>query len=397
MDIIGVFAALAAVMVALLSTHLIANKLVTVSSSGRFVTIDGLRGYLAFFVFLHHSCIWYYYLQSGNWALPPSRLFVHFGQVSVALFFMITGFLFFNKLLEGRKGGFDWLRLYVSRFLRLMPLYLFFIVILFIIVWVVTKDGPAQPLEKNLIGALKWIGFRVFGAPDLNGLLGTRYINAGVTWTLPYEWFFYLFLPVIALVVGSRPPFQYLCLTVLAIYIFNLYGYSVDFGWLFLGGMGASILVRYDRFTTFAASKLAACIVVGALAFTVMHYPTIYSGSEPRLLLVVAFCLVAGGNNLFGLLELKVSRAMGEMAYSIYLLHGVLLFVLFKFVFGSVSARQLTPLQYWAVIVSIVPVLILFCGLTFRLIEKPAMRSVGGLTDWIRSKKKIHLESENAP
>ncbi|MFC6337438.1 acyltransferase family protein [Pseudomonas karstica] len=81
-------------MVALLSTHLIVNKLITPSSQGRFVTIDGLRGYLAFFVFLHHSCIWYYYLQSGVWALPPSRLFVHFGQMGVALFFMITGFLF---------------------------------------------------------------------------------------------------------------------------------------------------------------------------------------------------------------------------------------------------------------------------------------------------------------
>ncbi|UYM62238.1 acyltransferase [Pseudomonas aeruginosa] len=66
--------------------------------ASRFVTIDGLRGYLAFFVFLHHSSIWYYYLKDGLWQLPPSRLYAHFGQTSVALFFMVTGFLFAHKL-----------------------------------------------------------------------------------------------------------------------------------------------------------------------------------------------------------------------------------------------------------------------------------------------------------
>ncbi|MFC6337439.1 acyltransferase family protein [Pseudomonas karstica] len=298
--------------------------------------------------------------------------------------------------MDEREHGVDWLRLYVSRFLRLTPLYLFSMALLFLIVWVLTKNGPAQPVEKILIEGLKWIGFRVFGDPDLNGLLGTRYIIAGVTWTLPYEWFFYLFLPVIALVTGHRPPIKYLFLTALAVYIFNSYGYRLDFGWLFLGGAGAAFLVRYDRFTAFAVSKWATCIVVGVLAFTVAFYPTIYEKSAPRLLLVLVFCLVAGGNSLFGLLGIKVSRAMGEMAYSIYLLHGILLFVTFKFVFGSVSASQLTPLQYWGVVVLITPILIFVCGLTFKFIENPAMRSVGALTGWIRAKKNVRLEGESA-
>ncbi|SDU99382.1 Peptidoglycan/LPS O-acetylase OafA/YrhL, contains acyltransferase and SGNH-hydrolase domains [Pseudomonas mucidolens] len=380
-------------MIALLSTNLIVNKLVAPSAHGRFVTIDGLRGYLAFFVFLHHSCIWYYYLQSGVWALPPSRLFVHFGQIGVALFFMITGFLFFNKLLESRGRKVDWLRLYISRFLRLTPLYLFSMALLFLIVWVLTRDGLVQPIDEILIGGLKWIGFRVVGAPDLNGLLGTRYISAGVTWTLPYEWFFYLFLPVIALAIGLRPPFRYLFLAVLAVYVFEVYGYRYDFGWLFLGGMGAAFLVRYDRFNAFAVSRLATCIIVGVIVFVVTRYPTIYVGFEPKLLLMIVFCLIAGGNSIFGLLKLKVSRAMGEMAYSIYLLHGILLFVIFKFVLGSVSASQLTFLQYWGVIVLATPVLIFVCALTFRFIERPAMRSVDTLTGLIRAKKKNSLES----
>lgn len=394
MEIIGAFAALIAILVALLSTSLFLDKLAVFSSHGRFVTLDGLRGYLAFFVFLHHSYIWYNYIHSNVWALPASRLFVHFGQIGVALFFMITGFLFFNKLLEGRARGIDWLRLYVSRFLRLAPLYLISMVVLFLIVWALTRNEPAQPIGKIMVDGLKWIGFRVLGAPDLNGLLGTRYIHAGVTWTLPYEWFFYFFLPFVALIVGSRPPIKYLCLAAIALYVFDAYGYSRSFGWLFLGGMGAAVLVRYERFTYFAVSKFATCLIVGCLAWSVGNYPTIYDGGVPRLLLIAAFCLISGGNSIFGLLKLKVSRAMGEMAYSIYLLHGVLLFVVFRFVFSGASANELTPLQYWGVIVLTTPVLMVICGLTFRFIERPAMRSVDTLTHWIRAQKKGRLDRE---
>ena len=67
--------------------------------SDRYASIDGLRGYLALFVFLHHACVWYFFLQVGRWEVPPSSLYTHFGQSSVALFFMITGFLLFPNII----------------------------------------------------------------------------------------------------------------------------------------------------------------------------------------------------------------------------------------------------------------------------------------------------------
>ncbi|MFZ1556937.1 MAG: hypothetical protein WAT38_12200, partial [Nitrospira sp.] len=41
------------------------------TSAARYSCIDGLRGYLAFAVFLSHSSIWYFYLRSGTWDVPP--------------------------------------------------------------------------------------------------------------------------------------------------------------------------------------------------------------------------------------------------------------------------------------------------------------------------------------
>ncbi|SFX26895.1 Peptidoglycan/LPS O-acetylase OafA/YrhL, contains acyltransferase and SGNH-hydrolase domains [Pseudomonas sp. NFR02] len=396
MEIISVFAALVVLAVSLLSTKLIENKLVAPSFHGRFLTIDGLRGYLAVFVFLHHSCIWYYYLQSGIWALPPSKLFVHFGQIGVALFFMITGFLFFNQILDGRVRKIDWARLYLSRLLRLAPLYFLSTAILFVIVWVLTKDLPPQPLSQIAISALKWLGFTMLGAADLNGLPSTWIINAGVTWTLPYEWFFYLFLPIVAALMGCKPPVKYFLLTAFAVYVLSSYGYDKSFGWLFFGGMLASLLVRHSFFIRFANSKAVSLSMVLMLVFVVSNYSTIYSDVIPRFLLVIVFCFVGGGNSLFGILSLKVSRALGEMAYGIYLLHGILLFSVFTFLLGFERARQLSPLQFWGVISLLTPILIVVCGFTFRFIEKPFMNKVNVFTGWFRAKKRFFSGAEKA-
>lgn len=44
------------------------------SIAGHYPIIDGLRGFLAFGVFVHHASIWYTFLKTRIWALPASRL-----------------------------------------------------------------------------------------------------------------------------------------------------------------------------------------------------------------------------------------------------------------------------------------------------------------------------------
>ena len=157
--------------------------------SGRFSTIDGLRGYLALFVFIHHSVIWFAYTRTGVWSLPNSNLYILLGQASVSLFFMITSFLFFDKLLVKRKNNFDWIGFFVGRVCRLFPLYIVAMLCLFFLVAIIShgeiKDSPLAILNS----LTRWIGFSVLGAPDVN-LVNANLITAGVTWSLPYEWCF---------------------------------------------------------------------------------------------------------------------------------------------------------------------------------------------------------------
>jgi peptidoglycan/LPS O-acetylase OafA/YrhL len=102
--------------------------------------------------------------------------------------------------------------------------------------------------------------------------------------------------------------------------------------------------------------------------------------------LAIAFAIVAGGNSLFGLFHMRASQFLGEISYSVYLCHGIFLFVVFHFILRVDNVADLSPFAYWGIIVGSTPVLIFLCSLTFRWIETPALRNVGSVTNSIRDR-----------
>ena len=70
------------------------------SVPSRIHTLDGLRGFLALAVLFHHGAIYHGYLKTGIFALPPSRFYTDLGEAGVAMFFMITGYLFWGQILD---------------------------------------------------------------------------------------------------------------------------------------------------------------------------------------------------------------------------------------------------------------------------------------------------------
>ena len=349
---------------------------------GRFASIDGLRGFLAFFVFLHHSCIWYFYLRTGNWVVPPSNLYTHFGESSVTLFFMVTGFLFFSKLIDARAKKIDWLRLFVSRLLRLVPLYVFVMAVLFLLVSILSNSSLNESIPKLLFGMLRWLGFTMFGSPDLNGIEHTRIIVAGVTWSLPFEWIFYFSLPLLGLTVGVLPPLAYIILSAFSV-AFVVTHPSTHY-LSFFGGVLAAFLVKLGFVRRFAVGRLSSFFALSCLFIAVAFFSSGY-GCLPLFLLTLFFVLVASGNSLFGCLVSPASRMLGEFAYGIYLIHGVALFVTFNFVLGLTQSRALSAIQHWSVVVGITPVLIFICFMTYKFIEYPAMEKTTKVTTRLRS------------
>lgn len=92
------------------------------------------------------------------------------------------------------------------------------------------------------------------------------------------------------------------------------------------------------------------------------------------ILISFSFTMIALGNNLFGLLNDNTLKFMGDICYSTYLLHGLLLFIVFDLVIGQEAVKQLTELNYCLLVVSITPLLVLISYFSFKYIESPFIR-----------------------
>jgi len=357
------------------------------AEEGRYATIDGLRGYLAFCVFLHHSCIWFFYLREGCWKAPPSALFNLLGQGGVAFFFMITAFLFTARVLRASREEMDWRRFVIARFMRLAPVYAVAIGTLFLIVAILSGGHLQVSIGSLLLRLLKWISFTAWGGGTLNGVKDTSVIVAGVTWSLPYEWCFYLSLPLMALAAGKRTSKLAMLLPLAgAVWLCTEQPDSVPFAW-FLGGIAAALLAGSGCAKAMARHPLASLLVLACLGAAVML------ASDMRTLASilpcsVAFVLVAAGCDVFGVLRWELSRCVGELAYSIYLLHGLLLFVTFRFVVGFENARHFSAMQHWALIAGLIAPLLLLTRFSFERIERPCMQSVDAVMARLQGRKR---------
>jgi len=353
--------------------------------AGTYQSIDGLRGYLALFVFLHHAAIWHVYLTTGQWRLPPSNLFVHLGQGSVSLFFMITAFLFYGKVIEREGREMDWPRFFVGRMLRLAPLYMVMVVVLLGIAAVESHGILADSPRRLLRAVAHWFLFTIFDEAIVNGI-GMQQFNAGVNWSLPYEWYFYFSMPLLALTGRVRVPWPWL-LAGAAMLAWAVLSQALAFyAAVFACGIAAAFAVRRAVFARFCSTTLASMLACACLVLLVAGFPVSYEYPQLALLAVV-FALVAGGADLFGVLSARPSHILGELSYSIYLLHGTLLFVVIRYLAGYEAVRAMSPLWYWGLMYAILLALLVLATATFRLVETPAMQSVSDVMRLLRKRR----------
>jgi|KBSMisStaDraftv2_1062788.scaffolds.fasta_scaffold251908_2 peptidoglycan/LPS O-acetylase OafA/YrhL len=349
----------------------------------RYDSLDGLRGLLAMLVMISHASGWRLYAMTGEWTVPPSRLYTHFGQSSVALFFMITAFLFGSKLLESGERPVDWLRLYVSRALRIMPLYFSFVAALVVVSIVSSGLALHESLPRFGLEVAHWLAFTFGDMPAINQF--PAQIVGGATWSLPYEWWFYLALPLIGILLGRQRQPAWLVVASAVATAMACAWITSRGGWsnavAFLGGGLAAILVRERRARVVGRHPASAVLAVAALFAATLTAP---GALRSTMLLTVAFVVIASGNTLFGFLISTPLRTLGAMSYSVYLLHGLVLYLAFS-ALGKGVAGHLTPVQHWLVAWGCVPVVVGLCHLTFRVIEAPAMAAVNTATGRVRA------------
>lgn len=345
--------------------YLIARKFSwkgVVSEGGRHESIDGLRGLLALGVFFHHALINFAFQTSGAWKAPDEPFYAMTGQLGVGFFFMITAFLFWGRILKS-ESGVDWVALYRFRIRRIVPMYLVAVVVLVLIALSKAAGKSDVQYISVFTNIVRWFYFSFLGAPDINELPRTFTINAGVFWTLAYEWRFYFALPFLAALMSISGRWS----------VYFLVGFYAalseeKFLYYFLGGMLVADIHKQRWFVSSIRSWLSDVLFVGVLYVLMTSFDTAY-GFFAGVLAMVAFLLILNGGGVFGLLHTKAARLLGEVSYSIYLLHGLVI-TLFLSVAGSVGFRW-TVSNYWPVVLSMGLILVAISVITFRLIERP--------------------------
>lgn len=361
------------ILVAILTTQLFQNSIPNSQNNDRLKSLDGLRGLLSFFVFQHHAFIWYFMIHSKRWAAPQNQFVKNLGEVSVVFFFLITGFLFTHKI-RTTNSTIDWRKLYLSRARRLFPLYGFAILIMCILIFINIDGTLHQPISSLAVQVAHWFSFNLFLKQDhldINGFHNTHLILAGVTWTLKFEWLFYLSLPFIAFFGGKKPAMIWLVVGIIAFYFLIMLSISQRRLFLVLafiiGGL-ASKINEYRRLTKISRTKIASFLLVFGLILTYCMLSKAFSYAGV-LIISILFVFIVAGTNLFGLLEHPILMKIGNISYSVYLLHGLVLFCCFYMIIGLKVVRKLSEFEYTLLISFITAIVISISIITYRFIE----------------------------
>ena len=343
---------------------------------GRVRSIDGLRGLLVLGVLFHQAASYHQFLQTGIWDLPPSRFYANLGQVGVTMFFMITGYLFWAQILKA-QGRPNLTKLYVGRIFRIVPLYLFLVVVILVTVGVLTHWHLEQPPRLLVMEVARWLTGGVLGGGDVNNYLDTARISAYVTWTLHWEWLFYASLLVTSFfargpILGTLLPLVGL-LVAAALSQF----YQDDFAFaavlIFCVGMTAASARRVFAKPLKVPQWVLSTGIVGCLALVLLLFKNVCS-TLPILILGVAFVLVMFDGTLFGLLLTRPAKRLGDISYGVYLLQGPIFFL----VFASASVRAFangSAWSYWTVVIIAALALTIVATATHVLIERPGIRA----------------------
>ena len=328
-------------------------------NSGRFLTLDVLRGIAAAAVFLFHCVI-----RNPGWQDNPLR----FGAAGVDLFFMISGFVIFHSLSRNNA-----LRPFLlKRFLRLYPAY-----------WAALTFTAAIILFQSR-GALpqNFVATYLSNLTMIQHMLGFANIDDQY-WTLEVELMFYAFVAllvwlnqlknIVVIAFSFLIPYSLLWTTGLipagAIRQLEHFAHLP----LFLTGI---VMYRIIRNGVGAAGILNLILAIGAaiLLFNTggrsRYYMNQYEYAFILTLLTVVFYLAVSGRLAF--LNIKPLLFLGKISYSFYLIHQ---YFTVRFLMPILGKSGLPTL--YAIALSF---LICTAGawILYRFLEEPISRLVKG-------------------
>jgi peptidoglycan/LPS O-acetylase OafA/YrhL len=339
-------------------------------TGNRELALDGLRGMAALAVATYHADLSNTWLMTGEWGDARSPILHLFGPGGVIIFFMLTGYLFWSKA-RAKSGKMNAWKLWRGRLYRIAPLYLFSLLVILVIAamqtgvqWLSLENW--KPLLRLFaLGALNWQNV---------GQVNMGEYNAGVVWTLWYEWSFYLVLPFMAWFATGRKTFGVALAAYVLTFVCMWHNFNCQPGLFFIFGMLCPVLLADEKLRSQLRQPVAACLAI-ALTMLLCALNSNHSPGEGHAInlagaLFPLFLVAAAGNSFFGFLTLPAIRCLGAISFSLYLLHGIVFRLEFHLL-KNAGLTHLPQIVYWLIIVATAIAITLLCATTYRWIEFP--------------------------
>lgn len=361
-----------------------------VDQSIYYPSLDGLRFFAFFIVFLHHSLL---NLQSNNFLINYFLVIIQKnGWVGVDLFFVLSGFLITNLLLKEREkfGSFSLKNFWIRRALRIWPLYYLALLVGFFLIPFIFHNlfgqdfsNPQYQLEinKSLPYYLFFLGNWVV---SLKGY--SNFTNISHLWTISLEEQFYFIWPIILLFINS---FRKTILIGFFILIFSIFTrfYLSNLG-IPHPGIYTNTFARMDTLTIGALLALLikfkpsvfvllhkyisnkGIFIVLAVLIYILHRVYLFNpdlklqvvfGYPLLALFMLYFVLFALSNPLNKLLNIKPLVWLGKISYGLYVWHILAL---------ELTSQGMRYIQYKFLYLPLAFLLTLFLGyISYRFYE----------------------------
>jgi len=340
--------------------------------------LDHLRAGAALLVFLYHT----FHVLYGHWQPYPHAFMAGWlaeGHSGVGLFFVLSGFLFMR--IAQAAPAIRWGAFMKNRLLRIFPLF----VVMFVVATSIGRDDfrPADLLYL--------LASNLGTAPTSNSFM------TGAAWTISIEFSFYMVFPFLA-----RFAIQHgigWLLRLIALWLLlrcGAYFFSAQSTHMYY----STLLGRFDQFLVGMAAALVArrvpilrerrlhgiwCIVAAALVVVLLGLlarHASYQLPQPKQpvwavwglvealmwgIVIVVYTSWRGA--VEGALDTFL-RMVGESSYSLYLWHGVVLYLFAKCAGAAFEAVN-WRIGMCAAILVLLPLCLLVARLSYTTIERP--------------------------
>lgn len=333
-------------------------------------SMEGIRGFAVFLVFLvHYVTLIEPWLLTNSITHAIARNIHTIGNTGVDLFFVLSGYLIYGMLI---KKPTEFKKYLYRRIQRIYPTF----TVVFIIYLALSFAFPSESKIPH-----DWKSGFVFVMQNYLLMPGLFDITPIITvaWSLSYEFFYYLLIPLLITTLKLRSwPRRYRILLFLSTSII-LFGYFYNHSGpirllMFIAGIILYEAVESGYLKHFPPIGLLA-LILAITSFEITSYYPINISLKYLLLytLFFIFCLecfcTSGFTNY--LFTLPYLRWLGNMSYSYYLIHGLSLKAIFMVFAKLLPPHHGSELIFWMGLTPIFLITLLPSAVLFCWIEKP--------------------------